>query len=170
MPLGPAQVHPQEHLGPVGRLGAAGSSADGQDRRAFVVLATEQQRGPLATEVDLQGCGVALELGLEVGVGGLVEQLQGGLEIGDPGQQVTPRVDLGAQAVGLAEDLLRFALVVPEPGFLGQRLELRDPLLLGLEVKDAPRSTGSVQPGRGWRTRPPSSGPGDPGATAAAAR
>ena len=30
--LGPAQVHPQEHLGPVGRLGAAGSGADREDR------------------------------------------------------------------------------------------------------------------------------------------
>ena len=41
---------------------------------------------------------------------------------------------------------------------------------LVVEVKDAPRSTGSVQPGRGWRTRPPSSGPGDPGAGSGAAR
>jgi hypothetical protein len=134
------------------------------------VLAAEQQGGAFATEIDLEGCSVALELGLEVGIGGLVEQLQGSFEVGDAGQQITPRVDLGSQAVGLAEDLLCLALIVPEPGFLGQRLELGDPLLLGLEVKDAPRSTGSVQPGRGWRRRPPSSGPGDPGAAAAAAR
>ena len=57
-----------------------------------------------------------------------------------------------AQAVGLAQDLLRGALVVPEPGFLGQRVELGDARFLGLEVKDAPRSTGSARPGRGWRT------------------
>ena len=47
---------------------------------------------------------------------------------------------------------------------------LGDAGLLRLEVKDAPRSTGSVRPGRGWRTRPPSSGLGDPGGAAAAAR
>jgi len=134
------------------------------------VLTGEQERGPLAAEIGLERCRVALELRLEVGVGGLVEELEGGLEVGDPSQQVTPGFDLGAQAVGLAEDLLGAALVVPESRFLGQAFELGDPLLLGLEVKDAPRSTGSVQPGRGWRTRPPSSGPADPGAAAAAAR
>ena len=54
MALGPAQVHPQEHLGPVGRLGAAGAGADRQDRGALVVLAGEQERGPLAVEVGLE--------------------------------------------------------------------------------------------------------------------
>ena len=44
--------------------------------RALVVLAAEQQGGPLAAEVASQRRGVALELRLEVGVGGLVEQLQ----------------------------------------------------------------------------------------------
>ena len=137
---------------------------------ALVVLAGEQQGGPLAREVGLEGGGVALELGVELGVGHLVEQLDGGAEVGGTGQQVTPGVDLGAQAVGLAEDLLGAALVVPETRLLGQRVELGDARLLRLEVKDAPRSTGSVQPGRGWRTCPPSSGPGDPGAGAGAAR
>ena len=133
---------------------------------ALVVLAGEQQGRAFAAEVLLERRRVALELGFELGVGRLVEQLERGLEVVGAGQQVPPRVDLGAQAVGLAEDLLGGALVVPEPGFLGQRLELGDPLRLGVEVKDAPRSTGSVRPGRGWRTCPPSSGPGDPGAGA----
>ncbi len=31
-PLGPAQVHPHQHLGPVLRLGAAGARMDGDDR------------------------------------------------------------------------------------------------------------------------------------------
>ena len=170
MALGPAQVHAQEHLGPVGGLGAAGAGADGQDGRAVVVLAGEQERGPLAAEVGLEGGGVAVELGLQVGVGRLGEQLDGRLEVGGTGQQVVPGVELGAQAVGLAKDLLGAALVVPEAGLLGQRLELADALLLRPEVKDAPRSTGSVQPGRERWTRPPSCGPGDPGAGAAAAR
>ena len=70
----------------------------------------------------------AVELGLELGIGGLVEELERGLEVGGAGEQVTPRLDLGAQAVGLAQDLLGAALVVPESGLLGQRLELGDPL------------------------------------------
>jgi hypothetical protein len=134
------------------------------------MLAGEQQGGAFPAEVLLERRGIALQLGLEIGVGGLVEQLEGGLEVVGAGQQVAPRIDLGAQAVGLAKDLLGGALVVPEPGLLGQRLELGDPFCLVVEVKDAPRSPGSVRPGRGWRTRPPSSGPGDPGAGAAAAR
>jgi hypothetical protein len=170
MALGPPQVHAQEHLGPVGRLGAAGARADGQDGRRIVVLAGEQERRPLAAELGAEGGGVPIELGLELGVGSFVEELDGGLEVAGTGQQVPPGGDLGAEAVGLAEDLLGAALVVPEPRLLGQRLELLDAGLLRLEVKDAPRSTGSARRGRGWRTRPPSSGPGDPGAGSDAAR
>ncbi len=170
MALGPAEVHPQEHLGPVGRLGAAGAGADREERRPLVVLAGEQQRRPLALEVGLEGRDVALELGLELGVGGFVEQLDRRQQVVGADAELAPRADLGPQAVGLAQDLLGGAPVVPEPGFLGQRLDLADARLLGLEVKDAPRSTGSVQPGPGWRRLPPSSGPADPGAGSGAAR
>jgi hypothetical protein len=134
------------------------------------VLAGEQEGRPFAREVGLERRGIAIELGVQIGVGCLGQELDRRLEVIGAGQQVTPRLDLGAQAVSLAEDLLGASLVVPEPGVLGQCVELIDAFLLRLEVKDAPRSTGSVQPGRGWRTRPPSSGPGDPGAAAAAAR
>jgi hypothetical protein len=134
------------------------------------VLTGEQQRGPLTKEVLLQGRGIALELRLEVRVGRLVEELQRGFQILRARKEVVPGLDLRPQVIRLAENGLRRALVVPERRFLGQRVQLGDALLLGLEVKDAPRSTGSVQPGRGWRTRPPSSGPGDPGAGSAAAR
>ena len=170
MPLRPAQVHPQEHLGPVGGLGAAGARADGQDGVAIVVLAGEQEGGPLADDVLLEGGGVAGQLGFEFGVGAFVEQLERRLQVLGAGGEGSPGGDFLAQAVRLAEDLLRAALVVPEPGFLGQCLEFGDPCVLGLEVKDAPRSTGSVRSGRGWWTRPPSSGPADPGAGWVAAR
>src|SRR4029079_1820587 len=54
MALGPAEVHPQQHLGPVGRLRAAGAGADRQDRAALVVLTREEERRPLAGEVLLE--------------------------------------------------------------------------------------------------------------------
>ena len=117
--VGPAQVHAQEHLGPVGRLGAAGAGADRQDRRALVVLAGEQEGGPLSREILLERGGIPFELRLELGVGALVEQLEGRLEVVGAGQQAMPHLDLGPEAVGLAEDLLGAALVVPEPGFRG---------------------------------------------------
>jgi hypothetical protein len=56
--------------------------------------------------------------------------------------------------VRLADDLLSGALVVPEAGLEGQCVELGDAPFLGLEVKDAPRSTGSARPGRGPWMRP----------------
>ena len=92
------------------------------------MLAGEQQRGPLAPEVLLERCGVLLELGFELGVGTLCEQLERDLEVVGAGQQIPPGIELGTQAVGLAQDLLGAALVVPEAGFLGQRLELADAL------------------------------------------
>jgi len=168
--LRPAEVHPEEHLRPVGRLGAAGSGADRQEGRTLVVLAGEQQGRPLALEVGVEPGEVTFQLGFELGVGRFVEQVDGGQQVVGAGQQVLPRGDLGAEAVGLAKDLLGGPPVVPEAGLLGQRLDLRDTRFLGLEVKDAPRSTGSVQPGPGWRRLPPSSGPADPGAGSGAAR
>jgi hypothetical protein len=52
--LGPAEVHPKEHLGPVGGFRAAGPGADRQERRTLVVLAGEQERGALAREVGVE--------------------------------------------------------------------------------------------------------------------
>ena len=115
-PLGPAQVHAQEHLGPVGRLGAAGSGADHQQRVAVVVLAREQQGGPLAAEVGLEGGGVALELGLEVGVGRLGQELDGGEEVVRARLEIAPHGDLLAEAVGLAQDRLGGRLSSQKPG------------------------------------------------------
>ena len=43
-PLRPAQVHPQQDLGPVLGVGAAGAGVDGDHRVAGVVLAAEQAR------------------------------------------------------------------------------------------------------------------------------
>ena len=43
--LGPAEIHAQEHLGPVLRLGAAGAGMDGDDGVLAVVLAAEHLLG-----------------------------------------------------------------------------------------------------------------------------
>jgi hypothetical protein len=118
------------------------------------VLAGEQQRRSLASEVLLERRGVLVDLGLQARIGLLVQQVDGRLEVIGTRAQSLPDIDLGTEAVGLAEDLLRGALVVPEPGFERQRVELPDTLSFGVEVKGAPRSTGSSRPGRGWRTRP----------------
>jgi hypothetical protein len=150
--LGPAEVHPEEHLGPVGRLGPAGAGADREDRSASVVLAREEEGGALAAEVALELGRRSVELGRQLGIAGFLDELEGRQEVVDAGLETTPELDLRAQVVRFAEDLLGAALVVPEPGLAGQRLQLGDTPLLRLEVKDAPRSTGSARPGREpWR-------------------
>ena len=73
VPLGPAQVHPQQHLGEVGGVDAAGLGADGDQRLARVVLAGQQgadlervdrlaQRGQLGVGLG-DGARVVLVLG-----------------------------------------------------------------------------------------------------------
>jgi hypothetical protein len=77
MALGPAEIHPQQHLGPVGGLGAAGPGTDRQDRSTLVVLAGEQEGGALAPEVGLECCDLAIELGRQLGIARFLDQLEG---------------------------------------------------------------------------------------------
>jgi hypothetical protein len=118
------------------------------------VFPREQERGPLPIEVPFELGRRPVELGRQLVVAGLLDQLEGREEIVDPRLEAAPQLDLGPKAVGLAQDLLGAALVVPEAGLAGQRLELGDTRFLGLEVKDAPRSTESAPPGRERWTRP----------------
>jgi len=81
MPLGPPQVHPQEHRRPVGGLGAARARADREDRRSCVVLAREQQLRPLPREVGIEVVDRAVDLGLELAVAGFLGQLERGVQV-----------------------------------------------------------------------------------------
>jgi len=129
--LRPLEVHPQEHVRPVRRLGAAGASADREHGVLRVVLAAEQEERALAVELRGQGRGLALDVGLGLRVRGIGEEL---CELGDVVGALldrAPEGDLLAQALGLAGDLLRLALVVPEPGLDRARVELGDADFLG---------------------------------------
>ena len=142
---GPAEIHPEEHLGPVRGLGAARTGADRQDRAVAVVVAGEQQQRPLPREVLLQRRDVTVQLGLELRVRGIGEQRRQLLDRGRACLEPAPGFDLVAETLGLLQDGLCRALVVPEAGFLRPGVELGDPRLGGPEVKDAPRSTGSAR-------------------------
>src|SRR5439155_2923439 len=136
-----------------------------------VVLAREQELRSFAVEVTLEVIDRAVDLCLELGVAGLLGQLEGSLEITGAGQQARPQLDVGAQAVRLAQHLLRGPAIVPEARLRGACLETGQSRLPGREVKDAPRSIGSAPPGRGRARRPPSSwGPAGPGAGSDGAR
>jgi hypothetical protein len=96
MRVRPAEVHPKEHLGPVGRFRAPGAGADRQDRRAGVVRPGEQELGSRGPEARLEPDRLRIELGLELGVAGFVDELDEGEELIRPIQQALPEVDLGA--------------------------------------------------------------------------
>jgi len=129
--LRPLEVHPQQHVRPVGGLGAAGTGADREDRVLRVVLAAEQEQRALPRELRRQGRGLTLEVGLGLGVGGVGKELGELRDVVRALLDRAPEGDLLAQALGLAGDLLRLALVVPEPGLDGARVELRDADFLG---------------------------------------
>jgi hypothetical protein len=129
--LGPLEVHPQEHLGPVGGLGAARAGADRKDGVLRVVLAAEQEERPLALELRGQGGGLPLEVRLRLGVGRLGEEVEELGEVVGALLERAPERDLLAEALGLAGDLLRLALVVPEPGLDRSRVQLGDAAFLG---------------------------------------
>jgi hypothetical protein len=104
--VGPAEVHPEQHLSPIGGLGTPGTGADGQDRRSVVVLAGEQELRPLAREVAIELVAAPVDLGLQLGVARFLCQLERRLEVVRAGEQAGPQLDLGAQPVGLAQDVL----------------------------------------------------------------
>jgi hypothetical protein len=68
MTFGPAQVHAQEHLGPIGRLRAARAGADAEDRVAVVVRTREEEARSLAREVGTQSRTFGLQAGEDLGV------------------------------------------------------------------------------------------------------
>jgi hypothetical protein len=131
MTLRPAQVHPDEHLRPIRGLGAADAGDDVQDGALRVVLAGEQEGGPLALEGPAERIRLAVELCGELRVIDLGEQVEDRGQVVGALLEVAPRGDLRAVAVRLAEDLLRGALVIPEAGLLGPRFKRGEGVFLG---------------------------------------
>jgi len=154
MTFGPAQVHPQEHLRPICCLGTARTGADRHESGALVIFARKQEGRPLSLVGLREGVPVALDLGVELGIVGALEQLEQFDQVGCALVEVRPEIDLGTEAVGLAKDPLGGSLIIPEARSLGQRLEFGEAGLFGRKVKDAPISTGCAQPGLGSRRLP----------------
>ncbi len=126
MPLGPAQVHPLQHLGEVGRVDPAGLGADGDEGVALVVLPGEEradlegvdrlaQRGQLVLGLDHAGV-VAL----------LLPELDEHREVVEARAQAAEPVDVGLQPREPGGDLLGVVDVVPQVGRGDLLLELGD--------------------------------------------
>ena len=117
--LGPAQVHAQQHLGPVLRVGAAGAGADRDDGVAGVVLAAEQPRLlELASRASTESSwDVELARELLV-VGGQLGEL---VEVGDVGLERAKRLEPPLAALVRRRGRGGPLLVVPEAGRAASR-------------------------------------------------
>ena len=122
VPLRPAQVHAQEHLRPVGRLGAACTGRDREDRVALVVLAAEEQARALAVVVTRDRVELAVEVGLERCVAVGARELRELTQVARSLLELAPRGELLAQALCGAEDALRGVRIRPEVGLAGLRV------------------------------------------------
>ena len=151
--LEPAQIHAQQHLGPVLRLGAAGARVDGDDGAALVVLAAEEALLLAALQLGLKLGDAVHKLLEELGVHGvaaagylLAQQFLGGLQIGkaafDLGELLQPVLD-AAVSGGDPGGLL---LVVPEVGRAHALLKRRD---VGCQLGRVKDSSAATQGARG---------------------
>jgi hypothetical protein len=136
VPLGPAQVHPHEHLGEVGGVDATGLGADGHQRLAGVVLTREQ--GAHLELVDRLAQARQLPLGL--GRGRLVALLDGHLvqqpDVVQPAAQLLHPAQVALQVGQLGGQRLRGLDVVPEVGRGGLLLELGHLAAQPVDVED----------------------------------
>jgi hypothetical protein len=134
VPLGPAQVHPQQHLGEVGRVHAPGARADRHNGLAGIPLAIEQGADFELADVLLEGGEFTLGFSEGVGVLLLGAHLDEHLKVLDPA--VHPG-DPVALAVGPRErggHLLSVVGVVPEVGDGGFGFQPLDLGRQGIEV------------------------------------
>ena len=138
-PLGPAQVHPQQHLGPVLRVGAAGARAHRDDGVAGVVLAVEEARLLELGQPALDRGELLVELGGDLGI--LGRHLDEVAEVGDVGARATGRSRASAaRAACRAEVFAAGSWSSQKPGRLHRCLERG---YLGFErggVKGSPRA------------------------------
>jgi hypothetical protein len=122
MPLGPAQVHAQQDLRPVGCLGAAGARADRQDRVSVVVLAAKEQARALALVVAGDGLELAVEVRLQASIAIRARELRQVAKVAGPLLKLAPGGELLPEPFRGAEDSLRGARIGPEIGLARLRV------------------------------------------------
>ncbi len=138
MPLAPAQVHAQQHLGPVLRLGTAGTGLDIEEGAGLVHLAGEHAPEFQPGDLGFQ----RVQVGLDNIEGFLVTLLGGHLQqfariahaVGEPVERqhhvLEPRT--------LAAQLLGTRGIVPDVGFFQFANDLGQLFRLAFEVKGTP--------------------------------
>ena len=134
--LGPLDVHPQQHLGPIVGVGAAVAGVDGEDGPFVVVRTAEQGLGFQLDHLPLQRSQFLLQLAFQRGVLlGQFEQLLHGVE---PLGHFLQRFDHPLQGLQLRNVGLGPFRVVPEVGLGHALLEFFQLSLLSSQVKESP--------------------------------
>ena len=133
-PLDPAQVHAQQHLGPVLRLGAAGAGMNRDDGVPAIVLAAEHL-------LDLAALDKAGELLDAVGelrddVFPLARPVDEHAQVVRLGRERGDQLDFFLDTPAALEDLLRLDLVAPEIGRRGARFYLGELVSRACGLKD----------------------------------
>ena len=112
LPLGPSEIHAQEHVGPILRFGTAGTGMNGHNGIARVVFPREQRLGFQLVEYVAQRRNLAFEIAIDV------LAFFGEIEIG--GNVVTPARQVGIggedvlQALLFTHHLLRTLRIRPQ--------------------------------------------------------
>ena len=136
--VGPAQVHAQQHVGPVLGLGAAGTGLDIQVGVVGVHLAAEH-----AAEFHLlEDVAQALDLGRDIVDGALVFLFGGHLQqiagVDQAAVEVVDGVDDQRQGGTLTPQVLRVFGVVPDVRVFQFAVYFDQPIMLLIVVKDTP--------------------------------
>ena len=147
--LRPLQVHAQEHLGPVLRLGAARAGMNGDDGVGAIVLAAKHLLGLGGVDLLLKLVEAALEIGADV-LAGVRPFDQHAEIVGAPPQRLPQRLVV-FQAPAALHHLLRVGLVVPEVGFADALLDARRALRRGGRPQRCLRSSAARRPRSSYR-------------------
>ena len=115
VPLRPAQIHAQQHLGPILAFGAAGARMDSHDGALPIVRAVEQHPG----FEHFQALGKTLDLAVQIGryVFAFASQFEQRVQIRSQARNLGLIGNGLLQALALLHDLLAFfRLLIPEIG------------------------------------------------------
>src|SRR6056297_3366393 len=148
--LGPADIHPHQHLGPVLALGAAGAGMDLDERVVGIRLAGEQRLDLGALRFAFQAAQRALTFGDSVGITLGIAEFDQGNGVLEFLFETLDRLDLVFQRSAFAHEFLRGIRIIPEIGILGQGVQFGETALGMIPVKDA----SSAALWTAWRSRP----------------
>jgi hypothetical protein len=138
MTLGPAQIHPEQHLGPVLRLGTTGAGLDID--KGIVLIEFASEHAPKLETLDrlLGSVEIALDVAEQLLVTFGASQIKKLVSIRQRLFQRRDRGDDVAQRCAFAAEILRALRFRPYLRILELALYFLEPLVLDVVVKDTP--------------------------------